>query len=181
MSRPSVFRLATEMNALRTATRFRFSASRAYYNLAVQRLESLDEVPSGELQTISGFVRARLDPAIATINSFEDRLDHLSNEISNGLSLLRTHIEVETSQVNQQNLQTLDERHRQQLLISQTVEGLSIVAISYYSVGLLSYIFKAMSAQGWLPLSLNLSLMVSVPIVIGIVGLSLRRLRKHWT
>ena len=174
-------KLATEMNALRTATRFRFSASRAYYNLAVQRLESLDEVPSGELQTISGFVRARLDPAIATINSFEDRLDHLSNEISNGLSLLRTHIEVETSQVNQQNLQTLNERHRQQLLISQTVEGLSIVAISYYSVGLLSYIFKAMSAQGWLPLSLNLSLMVSVPIVIGIVGLSLRRLRKHWT
>lgn len=174
-------KLATEMNALRTATRFRFSASRAYYNLAVHRLESLDETPSSELQTISGFVRARLDPAIATINSFEDRLDHLSSEISNGLSLLRTHIEVETSQVNQQNLQTLNERHRQQLLISQTVEGLSIVAISYYSVGLLSYVFKAMSSQGWLPFSLNLSLMISVPIVIGIVGLSLRRLRKHWT
>ena len=56
-------KLATEMNTLRTATRFRFSASRAYYNLAVQRLASLDEVPTGELQTISGFVRARLDPA----------------------------------------------------------------------------------------------------------------------
>ena len=174
-------KLATEMNTLRTATRFRFSASRAYYNLAVQRLASLDEVPTGELQTISGFVRARLDPAIATINSFEERLKHLSNEISNGLSLLRTHIEVETSHANQQNLQTLNERHRQQLLISQTVEGLSIVAISYYSVGLLSYVFKAMSAQGWLPLSLNLSLMISVPIVIGVVGLSLRRLRRHWS
>lgn len=174
-------KLATEMNALRTATRFRFSASRAYYNLAVQRLESLDEVPSSDLQTITGFVRARLDPAIATINSFEDRLDNLSNEISNGLSLLRTHIEVETSQVNQQNLQTLNDRHRQQLLISQTVEGLSIVAISYYSVGLLSYVFKAMDSQGWLPFSLNVSLMISVPVVIGIVGSSLRRLRKHWS
>ncbi|MEP0943344.1 MAG: DUF3422 domain-containing protein [Rhizobiaceae bacterium] len=172
--------LATEMNTLRAATRFRISASRAYCDIAVQRLASLDEEPSGDLQTITGFVRTRLDPAIATINSFEQRLDHLANEISNALSLLRTHIEVETSQANQQNLQSLNERHRQQLLISQTVEGLSIVAISYYSVGLLSYVYKAMAAQGWLPLSLNLALMFSVPLVIGIVGLSLRRLRKHW-
>jgi uncharacterized membrane-anchored protein len=174
-------KLATEMNALRAATRFRFSASRAYYDLAVQRLESLDETTNGDLQTITGFVRARLDPAIATISSFEQRLDHLSSEISNGLSLLRTHIEVETSQDNKQTLQALNERHRQQLLISQTVEGLSIVAISYYSLGLLSYVYKAMAANGWLPLSLNLALMISVPVVLGAVGLTLRRLRKHWS
>lgn len=43
-------------NAQRASTRYRFAASRAYYNLVQQRLTSLEETNLGDLQTISGFV-----------------------------------------------------------------------------------------------------------------------------
>ncbi len=172
--------VSARLNALRAKIRFRFAASKAYYELAVQRLNSLEEEKTGDLQTLTGFVRSRLDPAISTIQSVERRLNALSLEIANALSLLRTRIDVELNQSNQQSLSSMNRRHRQQLLISQTVEGLSVVAISYYGVGLLSYLAKALKERNYLPFSETTATALVVPIVLGLVWLFIRRLRKHW-
>jgi uncharacterized membrane-anchored protein len=74
----------------------------------------------------------------------------------------------------------MSKSHSQQLRISKTVEGLSIVAISYYAVGLIAYMLKSLIAEGWLNISFSVASGISVPIVVIAVALYLVRLRRHW-
>ncbi|MEB8386452.1 DUF3422 domain-containing protein [Rhodobacteraceae bacterium KMM 6894] len=167
-------------NALRASTRFRFSASLAYYALVQQRLTSLEETKLDDLQTISGFVRSRLDPSVATIESIAARQKTLIDDLSQGLSLLRTRIDLALNRDNQVVLKSLDARNRKQVQIAQTVEGLSAVAITYYAVGLLSYVLSAIAP--YMPGALPHYTMVaiSVPFVLVAVWLSLHRMRGAW-
>ncbi len=172
--------LLQKSNALRASTRFRFSASLAYYNLVQQRLTSLEEEKLDDLQTISGFVRSRLEPSMATIDSIAARQKTLIDDLSQALSLLRTRIDLTLNRDNQVLLKSLDARNRKQVLIAQTVEGLSAVAITYYAVGLLSYVLKAAGEAIAPSLPHSTLLAISVPVVLVAVWLSLHRLRARW-
>jgi len=79
---------------------------------------------------------------MATIESTAKRQETLMSDLSRAIVLLRTRIELNLNKGNQALLQSMDKRHDQQLKISQTVEGLSIVAITYYAVGLVSHLLK---------------------------------------
>lgn len=173
-------RLLQTSNAMRASTRFRFSASLAYYTLVQQRLTSLEETKLDDLQTISGFVRSRLEPSMATIESIATRQKTLIDDLSQALSLLRTRIDLGLNRDNQKVLKSLDARNQKQVQIAQTVEGLSAVAITYYAVGLLSYVLKA--AAPFVPVALPHSTLVaiSVPFVLGGVWITLHRLRGKW-
>jgi uncharacterized membrane-anchored protein len=173
-------RLLQTSNAERASTRFRFAASLAYYTLVQQRLTSLEEVERGNLQTITGFVRSRLEPSMATIQSVAERQKVLIADLSQALSLLRTRIDLRLNRDNQDVLKSLDARNRQQVLIAQTVEGLSAVAITYYAVGLLSYVLKAIGPAMPPALSHATLVAISVPVVLVTVWLSLHRMRAKW-
>ncbi|SEK96283.1 Uncharacterized membrane-anchored protein [Roseovarius nanhaiticus] len=172
--------LLQKSNAMRASTRFRFSASLAYYNLVQQRLTSLEEEKLDDLQTISGFVRSRLEPSMATIDSTAARQRTLIDDLSQALSLLRTRIDLALNRDNQTVLKSLDARNRKQVLIAQTVEGLSAVAISYYAVGLLSYVLKAAAPHIWPGMPQTTLIAISVPIVVAAVWITLHRLRGRW-
>lgn len=172
--------LSERSNILLTETRYRFAASRAYFTLFQQRIDSLEEVKVGDVQTMSGFLRSRLEPAIATIESTAKRQETLTDDLSRAIVLLRTRIELNLNKGNQALLQSMDKRHDQQLKISETVEGLSIVAITYYAVGLVSYLLKALAKQPWMPFSATLLTAISVPFIFLIVWIMLKRVRKAW-
>lgn len=172
--------LSERNNILASQIRYRFAASRAYFDLFRQRIASLEEEKVGDVQTMSGFLRSRIDPAMATIESTAKRQETLTNDLSRALSLLRTRIELNLNKGNQALLQSMDKRHDQQLKISRTVEGLSIVAITYYAVGLASYLLKAIAGQPWMPVSETLLTAVSVPFILVGVWYLLRRARSAW-
>lgn len=172
--------LSERSNILLTETRYRFAASRAYFDLFQQRIDSLEEVKVGDVQTMNGFLRSRLNPAMATIESTAKRQETLTDDLSRALVLLRTRIELNLNKGNQALLQSMDKRHDQQLKISQTVEGLSIVAITYYAVGLVSYLLKALAKQPWMPFSDTLLTAISVPFILLIVWMMLKRIRNAW-
>ncbi|MEO0328623.1 MAG: DUF3422 domain-containing protein [Pseudomonadota bacterium] len=172
--------LSERANLLVTETRYRFAASRAYFALFQQRVASLQEEKVGDVQTMSGFLRSRLEPAIATIESTGKRQQTLTEDLSRALSLLRTRIELSLNKGNQAVLKSMDKRHDQQLKISQAVEGLSIIAITYYAVGLVSHLLKALAQQPWMPLSTTVLTAISVPLVFAFVWYTLRRARKSW-
>ena len=46
-------------------------------------------------------------------------------------------------------LATMNQRGDLQLKLQSTVESLSVAAITYYIVGLISYVAKGMQAWGW--------------------------------
>jgi uncharacterized membrane-anchored protein len=66
------------------------------------------------------------------------------------------------------------------LRLQQAVEGLSVVAISYYSIGLLNYVGKAAKAAG-LPVNPDVLTGALIPVMVGVVWLGLRRMHHHVT
>lgn len=130
------------VSAIRTEAYYRIAASYAYYDLVSDRLESLDEKQNGQRQTLRGFVKHRLDPGMKTIKAFEQRAESIAKSISEVLALVRTQLDHSAQKQSQRLLVSMEQRARQQVHLAQAVEGLSVAAITYYSVGLISYILK---------------------------------------
>jgi uncharacterized membrane-anchored protein len=77
-----------------------------------------------------------------TCRSVKERQAKLSDKLMRAISLLRSWIDVELEHQNRDLLASMNNRARQQLHLQQTVEGLSVAAISYYVVSLISYLVK---------------------------------------
>ena len=71
----------------------------------------------------------------------------------------------------------LKTRQDLQLKLQSTVEGLSVAAITYYIVGLISYLAKGAQKLGW-PVSGEATAAVAIPFVAFAVWWSLRRLHQ---
>jgi uncharacterized membrane-anchored protein len=117
----------------------------------------------------------RLDPAMRTCESLRERVELLSERITRAANLLRTRVDVALEQQNRDLLASMDRRAKLQLRLQQTVEGLSVVVLSYYSVGLVGYLLKALYAAG-LPLDPDLLTGLSIPFVVAAVWFGIRRL-----
>ncbi|MDF1686585.1 MAG: DUF3422 domain-containing protein [Parvibaculaceae bacterium] len=170
--------LAAKVEMLNARTDFRFSAAHAYHELVERRLNELDEQKLPGMQQISTFLNRRLSPAMRTTQSVERRLDTLSEHIARASALLRTRVEVSLQENNQQLLSSMESGVHMQIRLQETVEGVSVVAISYYLLGLLNYALKAVAKMG-VPLDPGLVTGIAAPFVIGAIFLSGRALRRH--
>jgi uncharacterized membrane-anchored protein len=171
-------RLAGQVESHYAATHSRFSASAAYFELVDQRLQDIDEQRLPGLQTIGEFFERRLSPARATCAWSVRRQDALSQRVSRISNLLRTRVEIEQQESSQALLATMNRRQDLQLKLQATVEGLSVAAITYYIVGLVSYLAKGAAALGW-PFSPEATAACAIPVVAAGVWLSLRRLHAR--
>lgn len=161
--------MAAQTEHLIADTSSRLQATAAYYQLTLDRIKSLNETPIEGLLSLQDFSERRLTPAFRTSESVVFRQNALSGRLGRSTELLRTRINLKLEQQNQQLLASMDRRAKLQLNMQQMVEGLSLVAISYYAVQLAE---KAIKALGyWLPqLDTQLWQSVSVPVVIVIVA-----------
>ena len=91
--------------------------------------------------------------------------------------LLSTRVDITRERQNQALLASMDRRARLQLRLQQTVEGLSVAAISYYVVGLIGYAAKAIS-HDILPVDPAVITGVAVPFAVLGVWWVVRRIRK---
>ena len=140
-------RLAADIEHATARTRYRFSATRAYHRLVQQRLTDLREQRIAGVQTLSGFLSRRFAPAMALCEGIDLRMSDIAERIHRAAAVARVRIEERREEGNQALLRALAKRQKQQLRLQQTVEGLSVVAISYYTLGLVGYLAKA--AKGW--------------------------------
>jgi uncharacterized membrane-anchored protein len=171
--------LAAELEAQSAASLFRFGASRAYHEIVRQRLELLHEQPVPPFPTWTRFLDRRLAPAMRTCANIEERQANLSTRLSRATELLRTRVDVDLEQQNRDLLRTMNERGRMQLRLQQTVEGLSVAAISYYLIGLLHYLFEGL-AKGGAKLDPTLATAVAVPFTVLLVAWIVRRVRRRY-
>lgn len=167
--------LAARMEKLALENSYRFAASKAYYRLVHARIEALTESRIEGVPTIREFMDRRLAPAMNTCEATVRRQEALAERIARTNDLLRTRVGIVQEQQNRRILESLNSRAAQQLRLQQAVEGLSVVAISYYSVGLLSYAGKAMKAAGW-PVNPDIATGALMPLMVGLVWLGLRRM-----
>ncbi len=171
-------RLAGQVESQHAATHSRFSASSAYFELLDRRISDIAESRLAGMQTIRDFMDRRLSPARSTCEWAARRQDALSQRVSRMSSLLRTRVEIEQQQSSQALLTTMNHRQDTQLKLQSTVEGLSVAAITYYIVGLVSYLAKGGQKLGW-PVSPETTAAIAIPVVALGVWWSLKRLHHR--
>ncbi|NCA70075.1 MAG: DUF3422 domain-containing protein [Sphingobacteriia bacterium] len=172
--------LAAEIEAIAARTTYRFDASRAYYGMVQQRLGQLRQERIEGLQTLSEFLDARLAPAMATCEATAQRQFDLAERAARLSSLLRARVEVGLQEQNGRLLESMDRRAHLQMRLQETVEGLSVIAIGYYGVGLVGYALKGLEQYG-LPIDATLGMGIALPFVVGLAWLGLRRVKKRLT
>jgi uncharacterized membrane-anchored protein len=116
-------------------------------------------------------------PAIQTCDAVAARQEELSRRVARATQLLSTRVAVARERQSQQVLQSMDRRAKLQLRLQETVEGLSVAAVTYYAVGLIGYLAKALAEMG-LPISPAVIMGISIPIIAGLVWYGVRRVRQ---
>lgn len=170
-------RLAARVEQLQSATRFRFEAAEAYEAIVARRLAEIREVRIPGLSTMEEFLHRRLAPAMATCRSTSRRIGNLAKRVARASALLRTRVDIAREQQNQEILEAMNRRGRLQLRLQQTVEGLSVVVITYYAVSLVGVLAKAIRAAGldWNP---DVVMALAVPLVAATVFAGVRSVRR---
>ncbi|MDJ0943763.1 MAG: DUF3422 domain-containing protein [Kiloniellales bacterium] len=172
--------LSAEIEQTATVSGYRFAAAKAYHALVLRRIEELRETRLEGLQTFGEFMDRRLSPAMRTCEATGDRIDRLSRRLTRAGQLLRTRVEIELEAQNQDVLARMDRRAKLQLRLQETVEGLSVAAITYYVVGLVAYAAKALKVSG-LPLDADVAPGIAIPVVAGLAWYGVRRVRRYVT
>ena len=171
-------RLADEVEQSLASSQFRFGACRAYAELVARRIDELRERRLPGIQTIHEFMARRFTPAVATCESTAARLHQLSERVAQASALLSTRVNIARERQNQQLLESMNRRARQQLRLQQTVEALSVAAIVYYVAGLIGYLAKALHAAG-VGVNPEMAVGVGIPLVAAAVWWLLRRVHRR--
>ncbi len=156
----------------------RFTAAEAYSQLTAKNLEELSEASLPGVQTLSEFMERRFAPAMSTCSWTQRRLRELSDRISRTTQILRTRIEFVNESQTQELLASMDRRAKIQLRLQETVEGLSVLVLTYYAVSLIVYMAKGVKELG-LMVPAELIGGASAPIIAyGIYALNKLRKKK---
>ncbi|MFT6624680.1 MAG: putative membrane-anchored protein [Cycloclasticus sp.] len=170
--------LEANIEQIIAATSYRFSATQAYKSIVMDRLQGIREQRIEGRQMLSRYLERRFQPAMNACDSVSSRLESLSSRVARASQILMARVDLALEAQNRDLLNSMDKRAKLQLRLQQTVEGLSIAAISYYIVGLMSYVAKALKVM---TLAINVDLFVgaSIPLVVIGVWFAVRRVKKR--
>ena len=175
----SLTSISRDVEELSNNTSYRFAASRAYAAIVAKRIEELAEARVSNFSRIGVFLDRRFGPAMTTCNATSTRLAALAERCERASNLLRTQVDIALEGQNQTLLRSMDRRAKQQLMLQETVEGLSVVAISYYLIGIIMKFAESLAEL--LPaLSLKIISLIVIPATVAAVWLGLRRLRQKF-
>ena len=170
-------KLASEIEAILARTSHRINSSTIYYDIVKLRISELRERRIPGLQMFHEFVEQRLSPAMGTCALVNNKLQTLSTRVERASALLRTRVEISMEKQSRDLLRSMDRRADLQLRLQETVEGLSIVVLSYYLLGLVSYGLKGIKAAG-LKFDTEVATGIAIPIVVAAVYFSVQRMKK---
>lgn len=169
--------LAVKIEAIVEENNYRFSASAAYYGIIRSRLNELREVRIEGVPTFGEFLERRLLPAMELCESVRRRQHELLERLTRTESLLRTRVTMAQERQNSAIIESLNKRAEIQLHLQYAVEGFSIIAITYYLTGLLSFGLKAAEILG-APLKYEIAIGSLLPFVMAGVWFGVHRVRR---
>ena len=112
-----------------------------------------------------------------TCSSISHRFTLISERVSNTSQLLRTKVDIIIERQNQGLLSSMALRAKMQLRMQQMVEGISMVAITYYAASLVGKIAEALHAIGW-HVDAEIAEGASIPFILIIIAISTKRIHK---
>lgn len=168
--------LSRDIEQMSNQSNYRFSAARAYAALVAKRVAELGEDRVDNHQRLGVFLDRRFSPAMATCAAVESRIAGLAQRCERASNLLRTRVDIALEGQNQRLLQSMEKRGRQQLMLQETVEGLSVAAISYYVIGIVGKLIEG--AAKYAPFDEKFAQFISIPVVIALVWLAARHIKR---
>ena len=112
-----------------------------------------------------------------TCRAVSVRQDNLSERVARANQLLATRVDITRERQNQTLLESMNRRAKAQLKLQQTVEGLSIAAVTYYFVGLIGYLMKGAKSLGY-GVNPDLIVAISIPIIAGLAAFGITRIKQ---
>ncbi len=170
--------IARDVEEMSNRSSYRFAAARAYSGLVSKRIAELGEERVLNYQRLGIFLDRRFSPAMTTCSAVTERIAGLAARSERASNLLRTRVDIALESQNQQLLRSMEQRGQQQLRLQQTVEGLSVVAISYYLIGIVAKLIEGVGEYG-LGIDTKLVGLISIPLVVLAVWIGVRRLRHR--
>ncbi|MDQ7049717.1 MAG: DUF3422 domain-containing protein [Enterobacterales bacterium] len=171
--------IAAEVEKLRASTNYRFAATFAYAELVNSRIKELDQQRVEGKDPLGEFVQRRFMPAIRTCDSVRRQLESLSKRLTRASDLLRTRVDQTIAEQNKKLLESMNRRSHIQLRLQQTVEGLSVAAISYYLISLLKIFLHGINGL-FFTFNENIVLTLAAPLVLVTIFIIVRNMKKHY-
>ncbi|MEO0635859.1 MAG: DUF3422 domain-containing protein, partial [Pseudomonadota bacterium] len=170
--------IAADVEEMSVSSQFRLNASRAYADIVESRMNDLREEKVDGYQRFTSFIRRRLQPAVRTMESILERQRQVSARVARISDLLRARVDVALEKQNTSLLASMDERVTQQLKLQKTVEGLSVIAISYYLIGIVVvYFLKPINEITGIP-QLQFLTIAAVPLIVLFVWTMIIRVKN---
>ncbi|MFI8743891.1 DUF3422 domain-containing protein [Pseudomonas sp. NPDC077186] len=173
----SISHLSARIVRQAARTRQRFSATEAYAQIVFERIAELREVHVQGRQRLGVFIERRFRPTVRYCSATRQRLERVNESVANLGELLQTRVQVEVEEQNCAILHSLNERATTQIKIQKAVEGLSIIAISYYLLSLFKLLYEGARSMG-LDLSPRDASLYAAPLVVLVLGTIIHRIRR---
>lgn len=170
--------LSMEIAAIASSANYRMSATAAYGQLTDERINDLKPESIRGYPSLVDFTQRRLHPAVRTCAAFTRREQQVATRAGQLTGLLRTRIETRIENQNAQLLASMERSSSLQLRLQHMVEGLSVVAISYYALSLLSHMLEGLAEFVPAVHPHAVVAVLTLPAVL-CTGLVLRHMRKR--
>ncbi|HEU0196912.1 MAG TPA: DUF3422 domain-containing protein [Nevskiaceae bacterium] len=160
----NITRLSAQVTQMTARNRLRFSATEAYAELVFERITQLHEGRTEDCQRLGSFIGQRFRPTVRYCAATDRHLTSISHAVARLGDLLQARVQVEMEEQNGRILRNLSVRADTQIHIQRAVEGLSIIAISYYLFSLAHLFYEGLHTMG-LDISPRSALLTGAPIV----------------
>ncbi len=170
-------KLASEIEKISAQSSHRFTASQTYHTIMQQRIAELREERIEGLQMLYEYRKQRVTSAMGTFELVRSKLEALSLRVERATSMLRTRVDISMESQIRDLLKSMDNRAHLQLRLQQTVEGLSVVVLSYYLLGIVGYGLKALKATG-IAVNVELATGLAIPVIVALVFFGIHKFRK---
>lgn len=173
-----VTRLSMELISQAAASDYRMGATEAYARIVEERLADLNIRPCPGYLSLADFTQRRFLPAVRTCAAHRRRAEQLAQRTAQFVSLFRSRVETRIENQNGRLLASMERSATRQLRMQQLVEGLSVVAVSYYALGLLTKVLEGVEAvePG---VHSHLLAALLVPFVLAAVWLGLHHMKRR--
>lgn len=177
----AIAHLSRQVVSRTVKSRHRFGATQAYAQLVFERLGELRESHVDDCQRLGVFIERRFKPTVRYCAATEQRLDQLAKNVANLGDLLQARVQVEMEEQNAGILRSLNTRADAQVKIQRAVEGLSIIAITYYLLNLFKLLYGGLNLLGAGLAARDALLGMAPPVLFAllVILLRIRRAKQH--
>jgi uncharacterized membrane-anchored protein len=165
-------RTLSEVNRIGDNVRYHLASAVPYDSILNATLSELKEIGEHSYQPLGYFIKRKVRGIADGYLRLIERIDALNKALEGTVAVLRTRVDLAMEEQNLALLKSVDQTTKNQVHLQQTVEGLSVIVLTYYITGIASYFFKGIGEWGLIQspgLATGLFLPVSFAIAFGLV------------